>query len=121
MVVAELAVVTELVRRLERRARHTRHLGLGRVDQLEELRKRRTQRQAAPALVADVRHPAELALELLGVEVVGIAEALFRGRALGGRDLHAATRRAAARACALEIPAFVGAARFTRPTASRGR
>jgi hypothetical protein len=87
VVVAELAVVTELVRRLERFASDARHLGLGRVDQLEELRKGRTQRQAAPALVADVRDPAQLALERRRIEVVGIAEAQLGRRALGGRDL----------------------------------
>jgi len=87
VVVAELAVVTELVGRLERLARDARDLALGSVDQLEQRRKRRTQRQAAPALVADVRDPAKLALELRRVEIVGIAEAQLGRRALGGSDL----------------------------------
>jgi len=87
VVVAELAVVAELVRRLERRARNARDLRFRRVDQLEELRKRRTERQAAPTLVADVGDAPQLALERRRIEIVGISEAEFGRRALGGSDL----------------------------------
>jgi hypothetical protein len=87
VVVAELAVVTELVRRLERLARDARHLGVLCVDQLEQLRKGRTQRKAAPALVADVGDAPQLTLECRRIEVAGISEAEFGRRALGGSDL----------------------------------
>jgi hypothetical protein len=55
---------------------------------------------AAPALVADVRHATQLALELRLVEIVRIPEMQLRRRPLGRGDLHrpipAARRRGVA-------------------------
>jgi hypothetical protein len=58
VVVTELAVVTELVHLIEAGHRDARHFFGARVDQLEELRERGAQGQAAPALVTDVARAA---------------------------------------------------------------
>jgi hypothetical protein len=88
VVVAELAVVTELVHRIEALHRDALDLPIGGVDELEELRERGTEGEAAAALVTDVTNAPKLPLDLLRVQIVGVAVVeLDRGR-LGGRHLH---------------------------------
>jgi len=93
VVEAEPAVEAELVDRIEARGGDARHLVGRRVDELEELRKRRAQRQAAPALVAHLSDPVQLAVERTGVGVGGVLEVQGAGAVLGRVDLHRRTPR----------------------------
>jgi hypothetical protein len=88
VVVAELAVVAELVDLLEAGLGHAGDFFVGGVDQVEEPGEGRTERQAAAALVADLGHAAQLALDLLPVEVVRIVVGDLGAGALGEFDLH---------------------------------
>jgi len=91
VVVAELAVVTELVDLLEAPHAHARDLLRRGVHQVEQPGEGRAEREAAPALVADLAHPAQLPLDGLRVEVVGVLVPELRGRTLRRRHLHPAS------------------------------
>jgi len=88
MVVTELAVVTELVDRIEAGQRDAGDLLLGRVDQVEQSRERRAERQAAAALVAHLADAAQFLLDAREVGEVRVVVAERGGWSFGKIDLH---------------------------------
>jgi hypothetical protein len=81
-------VEAELVHLLEARLAYARSLLGTRVHELEELRKGRAEGQAAPALVAHLSDPVQLAIERTGVGVGGVVVVEGARRVLGRVDLH---------------------------------
>src|SRR5262249_17226078 len=88
VVVAEAAVEAELVHRLEALGANSSGLGRARVDEVEELGEGRAERQAAPALVADLPPAVPLAVERPRARVGGVGGAEGAGRVLRRVDLH---------------------------------
>ncbi len=88
VVVAELAVEAEFVDFVETGHRHALDLAIGCVDQFEESREGRAEREAAAALVADFARAPEFALELLWIAVVRVPITQLCGRNFRRRNLH---------------------------------
>jgi hypothetical protein len=75
VVVAELALVAEIDDLANLFARELRGLLLVPIDRTEQRRKRRTEGEAAAAIMAVLEYPLELSVESRGIEKLGIRQA----------------------------------------------